>query len=132
MGLSLKSIGGFLGKAVGKVVPYGDLALAGLGMIQGARKQGKADKMGDRQLAMAEQRYRDTAPLRSVGMERLLNTQRPDLSQMYQSENPFARPLRPLSPMMGGTTPRGPQAEDPSERPLRELTMPRPMRGGRF
>lgn len=133
MGLSLKSIGGFLGKAAAKVVPFGDLALAGIGMIQGSRQQGKADKLNQQALNMAKQRYAEGAPLRAAGLSRLTNTQRPDLSGIYAgSSNPFARPLRPLSPTMGGETPPGPMAANPMERPLREVTQPpMPSVGGR-
>lgn len=119
VGGTIRSIGGFL-----KDNP--DLILAGASAVQGSRQQGKADKMNQRALDMAEQRYRETAGLREMGMDRLLNTPRLDLSAMYQTENPFGRPLRPLSPTMGGTTPRGPQADDIAERPMREVTQPVP------
>lgn len=120
----LQSVGGFLGK-------NSDLLLSGAGMIQGARQQGQADKMDKRALDLAERQYAETEGLRSAGRERMLNTQRPDMSGIYAgSSNPFARPLRPLSPSQGATTPAGPQAEDPLERPYREITR-LPSIGGR-
>lgn len=132
MGFSAKSIIKSVGKKIiSNAIPGGDLILSGLGMIQGARQQGKADRLNKQALNLSNQRYAETAPLRSVGMERMLNTQRPDLSGIYAgSSNPFARPLRPLSPSQGATTPAGPQAEDPLERPYREITR-LPSIGGR-
>lgn len=125
----LKSVGK---KIVSNVIPGGDLILSGIGMVQGARQQGKADKLNKEALNIARQRDAELAPLRQAGLSRLTNTQRPDLSSIYAgSSNPFARPLRPLSPSMGAETPRGPMADDPMERPLREITEPpMPRMGG--
>jgi hypothetical protein len=42
---------------------------------------------------MERQRYAELAPLRTVGIQRLLSTQRPDLSALFAAgqSNPFAR-----------------------------------------
>lgn len=126
LGGALRSVGGFL-----KNNP--ELVMSGMGAIQGARQQGKADKLNQQALDLANRHYAETAPLRAGAMDRLTNTQRPDLSGIYAgSSNPFARPLRPLSPTMGGETPPGPMAANPMERPLREVTQPpMPSVGGR-
>jgi hypothetical protein len=122
---SAASKGGFLGKvqSIGRAaLDNKDLILGGINLAQGARSQGRADDMARRASGLQEQRYNETAPLRAGALSRLTNTQRPDLSAMYAgSENPLARPLRPQSPMMGATTPRGPEAINPMERPLRRV-----------
>lgn len=119
----LRAVGGFLGR-------NSDAILSGVNMVQGARSQGKADKLNAEALALAKARDAELAQLRQAGVSRLMNTQRPDLSHIYAgSSNAFYRPLRPQSPSMGAETPRGPQADDPAERPYREITrppMPRP------
>lgn len=68
-----------------------DLLLAGGSMLMGARQQGRANKAADRALAMREQAWNDFAPIRKLGIERMQNTQRPDLSAIYRNDqNPFA------------------------------------------
>jgi hypothetical protein len=128
---SAASKGGFLSKvgSVGqKVLDNKDLILGGINMVQGARSQGRADQFAGQASALQKQRYDDTASLRAGAISRLTNTQRPNLDHVYGgSENAFARAYRPMSPSMGATTPPGPQAANPMDRPLRRVTQPGPM-----
>ncbi len=122
---ALKTVGaggvkGLLGQAGGFLKDNPDLILGGLSAIQGAKAQGKADKLGAQALAHETGRYNELAPLRTMGREGMMSKARPDLSGIYGgSSNPFSRPLRPMN-----TVAPGPQAENPLERPLREITMP--------
>lgn len=69
-----------------------DLILSGAGMIQGAAQQGKADKYNQQALELAKQPWNETAGLRSMSLQRLMNPQKVDLSHLYaNSSNPFSR-----------------------------------------
>lgn len=85
IGGTLKSIGSWAANNP-------DLILSGVGMVQGAQQQGKANKMNERALALAEQPWKETAGLRSIALDRLQNPERVDLSQIYaNNSNPFSR-----------------------------------------
>lgn len=95
----LKSVGGFLGKNP-------ELIGAGLGMLQGNKDQNAANKAYKKQEQFAMQRWNDTAPLRTMAMSQLQNTQRPDLSRVFVNpQNPFsdnrAAPLRSVGGFVG-------------------------------
>ncbi len=80
----LKTIGGGLLKAAPAI-------MGGISMVQGAKKQGQADKMAADALRLKQQQYQDFAPIRALGIQGLQNTQRPDLTSIYQNkQNPFA------------------------------------------
>lgn len=69
-----------------------DLILSGAGMVQGAMQQGKADKRNQQALDLATQPWNETAGLRSMSLQRLMNPQKVDLSHLYaNSPNPFSR-----------------------------------------
>lgn len=74
----------------------GNLALGGLAGYQAlnaANASKRAGHLSDQALALAEQRWKDAAPLRTAGQATLLNPVRPDLSAVFTDpSNPFARP----------------------------------------
>lgn len=75
----------------GKLLGNSDLLLGGLSMYQGQKAQNQANDLQKRALALAEQRYAETAPLREMGLKGLQNTQRRDLSATFRNNaNPFA------------------------------------------
>lgn len=79
----LKGLGGGL-------LNNADLLLGGASMLQGAKQDKRANELQQRMLALREQQYKETEPLRRVGLERMLGTQRPDLSAIYRNrQNPF-------------------------------------------
>lgn len=75
----------------GKLLGNSDLLLGGLSMYQGQKQQNQANDLQKRALALAEQRYAETAPLREMGLKGLQNTQRRDLSATFRNNaNPFS------------------------------------------
>lgn len=87
--------GGFLGSAGNFLKDNPELILGGISAIQGAREQQRANETNKRALALAEQPWKETEGLRKLAIQRLMNPETPDLSNIYSgSSNPFARPLR--------------------------------------
>lgn len=83
--------GGMLKGLGGKLLGNSDLLLGGLSMYQGQKAQNQANDLQKRAMALAEQRYAETAPLREMGLKGLQNTQRRDLSATFRNaQNPFA------------------------------------------
>lgn len=69
-----------------------DTILAGASLVSGLDQQRKADRYNEKALKMQEADYARRAPLRSDDvLQGLLNEERPDLSSIYQSSNPFRR-----------------------------------------
>jgi hypothetical protein len=102
-GLSLSSLGslGSLGGAGGALKTVGqfalnnpDLILGGLSAAEGMDAARKEDRYRGKALAAAEQQYADAAPLRKAGLAGLLNETRPNLSSVFASSNPMARPFK--------------------------------------
>lgn len=93
-GAAMGGGGGALGMLKGlggKLLDNSDLLLGGLSMYQGQKQQNQANDLQKRALALAEQRYAETAPLRQMGLKGLQNTQRRDLSATFRNNaNPFA------------------------------------------
>lgn len=72
-----------------------ELLLGGAQMIQGARQQSAANKLQQQALDQAQQPWKETSPLRSIGMSLLANQQQSlpqfSLGEEAPSSNPFAR-----------------------------------------
>lgn len=89
---SLGGIGGIGGSILGGLKKIGvDDVLGGASLGYGAYQMKKAGDLRNKSLKMVEDEYRERAPLRKVGLSGLMNEQRPDLSQVFASQNPFAR-----------------------------------------
>lgn len=91
-----KGLGGAIGKFGGGILgglkKIGiDGALGGASLAMGAYQQKKAGDLRGKALGLAEKRYAEQAGLRKMGMQGLMNEQRPDLSGVFQSQNPFMR-----------------------------------------
>lgn len=80
------------GDAISK---YGPLILAGAGTIDAAGRHAQADQYRKQALDMAMQDYASRAGARDQAMGRVLAPlpTRPDLSAIYASPNPYARPV---------------------------------------
>ena len=100
MGLlgSIAKIGGFVAAPFtgGASIPIG---LGVGGAIDAAGQQGKANEASQQALDFARQDIAARQPFRDQLFASLQNqAQRPDLSNLFQSENPFAQSLGPLNP----------------------------------
>lgn len=92
----LKGAGGIGGALAGLGKNPGQLAqlgLAGLSTIQGAQKQGQANKINQQLLDQLNQQAAGQAQARTMALARLgaPPPQAPNLSGLTQSANPFAR-----------------------------------------
>lgn len=131
-------LGSFFKDHVLKNLPVVGTALdiaSGVGsLIHGNKQQGRADKLQNRSLDFAQQRWDSGAPLRSLGMSRLQNTQRPDLTNIYRNaQNPFSTdaarppqgPAGPLPSLGGGPDmgqpPIGPQGAPQGLPPMEQV-----------
>lgn len=93
-GVKSLASGGFkagLKKIGGTALNNLDLILGGAQLAAGQDQQRKADRYGQKMLAQIEQDYAARAPLRSLGMAQVLDTQRPDMGALYTARrfNPF-------------------------------------------
>lgn len=88
----LGSLGGLLGGGLKKIGGVDGL-LGGASLGYGAYQQKQAGDMRNKALKMVEQDYASRAPLRSMGLQGMLNEQRPDLTSTFAgaSDNPFSR-----------------------------------------
>ncbi len=95
-------LGDALGKLGGALPVVGPLVSAGLGVIEGAGKQGKANQLRDQVLAQDQQDYTARAPVRNLALQRALQgiPQRPDLGQLFSGTgNPYERPALARPPV---------------------------------
>jgi hypothetical protein len=98
---SAAGVSGVLGaagraKGVGDAISkYGPLVLGGLGVLDTAAQHREAERLRREGLEMARRQYELGAPARAAAQERILGPTpvRPDLSTLYQSPNPYARPV---------------------------------------
>lgn len=81
---AVSKIGGFLGD-------HGDQLLGAGSLYEGYKANQKSNDLMNEALSTAKQSYADRAPLRSAGVSGMLNTQRPDLSSVYASANPYSK-----------------------------------------
>jgi len=93
--------GGILGtgvkaKGVGDAIAkYGPLALGALGTIDAAGRYANADRLTQQQLDLLKRDWESRGPARDMAIQQVLGAMptRPDLSAMYTSPNPYARPV---------------------------------------
>ncbi len=83
-------VGGFLGGALKKVGGIDNVLGAGA-LGYGAYQQKQAGDMREKALKLITDDYATRAPLRTQGLSGMLNEQRPDLSSVFASQNPFRR-----------------------------------------
>lgn len=84
--------GGIGSKIVGGLKTVAPLGLAGLSAYEGYKSDKKAQKLNDKQLALAEASYNERQPLRTLGRDLMLDQTPPDPSHIYaNSSNPFSR-----------------------------------------
>lgn len=90
-GGAVKGAGGLLKTIGGAALKAAPGILGSISAAQGAKQQGQANKLNQQALALRQQQYADFAPIRALGIQGLQNTQRPDLTAIYQNkQNPFA------------------------------------------
>jgi hypothetical protein len=81
-----------IGNAIGTVGKIAQPIIGGLSAYEGYQNDKKAQKLSDKQLALAEASYNERQPLRTLGRDLMLNQTPPDLSYIYaNSSNPFAK-----------------------------------------
>lgn len=98
---SAGTAGGVLGtgikaKGVGDAIAkYGPLALGAMGTIDAAGRYNRADRLTQQQLDLLKRDWESRSGARSAALEQVLGAMptRPDLSPMYTSPNPYARPV---------------------------------------
>lgn len=79
-------------KILGGLKAIAPIGLSGLSAYEGYQNDKKAQKLSDKQLALAEASYNERQPLRTLGRDLMLNQTPPDLSYIYaNSSNPFAK-----------------------------------------
>lgn len=90
LGTGIKAKG--VGDAIAK---YGPLALGALGTIDAAGRYANADRLTQQQLDMLKRDWESRGPARDMALQQVLGAMptRPDLSAMYTSPNPYARPV---------------------------------------
>ena len=117
---NLAKLGGFVAAPFtgGASIPIG---LGVGGAIDAAGQQGKANEASQQALDFARQDVEARQPFRDQLFASLQGgqAQRPDLSNLFQSENPFAQSLGPLNP----------QAQQATA-PIAPPTIARPRGGG--
>lgn len=80
-----KRVGSFAAK-------NGDTILGGIGLVQGARADAKAQGLENEALQRAQQLFDEKAPLRKLSASLLQQAPRRDLSSLKRDDgNPFAR-----------------------------------------
>lgn len=82
------------GGVLGAIKEYGPLVLGGLGAVNAANQQGRADDLQRQALQYAQQDYQNRAPLREMALAKLTGpqAQRPDLAPIFsQSSNPYTQ-----------------------------------------
>ena len=92
-------IGGMLGGANGLVSKVGssgllDKALGAGAAYEGYKANQKSTDLMNQGLHYAKDSYDTRAPLRSAGVSGMLNEQRPDLTSLYASGNPYSKVKR--------------------------------------
>ena len=93
------------------LAPFIGPAVSVLGSVLGSRKQGEANEVAREGVDVARQDIAARQPFRDQLFASLQNqAQRPDLSNLFGSENPFATTLGPLNP-------QAPQATAPIQGP---------------
>ena len=101
---TLAKIGGFIAAPFtgGASIPFG---LGVGGALDAGSQQGKANAAQQEALDAARQDIAARQPFRDQLFASLQNrAQRPDLSNLFESQNPFARTLGPLNPEAQQTT----------------------------
>lgn len=90
LGTGVKAKG--IGDAIAK---YGPAVLGAIGTLDNAGRYDRADRLSQQQLDMLKRDWDSRGPARDQALERVLGAMptRPDLSPMYQSPNPYARPV---------------------------------------
>jgi len=104
LGNVLKSAGRFL-------LDNPELILGGVSAIAGAREHGKAAEALQRAIDFAMRDAEERRALRGAVLERLMGPgpQRRDLSEVFASPNPYARPITLALPPAGGSAAGGGQ-----------------------
>ncbi len=86
----LDDIGGMLSGGLKKIGGIDNVLGAGA-LGYGAYQQKQAGDMREKALKLITDDYATRAPLRTQGLSGMLNEQRPDLSSVFASQNPFSR-----------------------------------------
>jgi len=118
----LSKVGGFLKSAGLGPLDVAGLALGGIGAVQGAKSQGKANAINADVLKALQAQEAQRAGLRDQLMARLGQPQpgREDLSSLFASENPFARAIpRPGGQQLPGLPPGLPSGMPAEFGPIR-------------
>lgn len=85
-------LSGAVSKVGGFLKDHGDQLLGAGSLYEGYKANQKSNDLMNEALASAKGSYAERAPLRTAGVQGLLNQQRPDLSSVYANpSNPYSR-----------------------------------------
>lgn len=105
------NVGNVLSRAGRFLLDNPELILGGVSAIAGARQHGKATEAMQRAIDFAMRDAEERRALRGAALERLMGPgpARRDLSEVFASPNPYARPLTLALPPAGGSASGGGQ-----------------------
>lgn len=87
----LGGLSGGISKVGGFLKDHGDQLLGAGAIGEGYLDKRRSNDLRNEALGIAKQGWGERAPLRSAGVSGMLNEQRPDLSSIYRSPNPYSR-----------------------------------------
>lgn len=87
----LGGVSGMANTAGGFLKNHGDQLLGAGSAYQGYKDSQKSNDLMNQALGIANQSYADRAPLRTAGVQGMVNNKAPDLSSVFASGNPYSK-----------------------------------------